>query len=98
MRPAQNKLSAALSEARRLFFHTVGCFLEVGSVLDRLSASLDSVNSSCILSLVRNIRLIVPRAKTLEAFVSSAGAATKVRAANGFCVREFGSINGKDSD
>ncbi len=35
----------------------------------------------------------MPRAKTLEAFVSSAGAATKVRAANGFCVREFGSIN-----
>ena len=43
----------------------------------------DLVNNSCMRSRVRNIQLIVLNASTLEAFVNSAGATMKVRAANG---------------
>ncbi len=44
-------------------------------------------------SRVRNIRLIVLNASTLEAFVKSAGAAINVRAANGLCAKVVGSIS-----
>src|SRR6266700_1119707 len=52
----------------------------------------DLANNSCIRSRVRNIRLIVLNASTLEAFVNKAGAAMNVTTANGLCDNDVGSI------
>src|SRR5206468_2412024 len=48
----------------------------------------DCANSSFIRSRVRNIRLIVLSASTLDEFVNNAGAAMNVSTANGLCVSE----------
>ena len=67
-------------------------FDQASRVCLRLHVGFDLLSNSVIRSRVRDIRLMVLIASTLEAFVKSAGAATNVSAANGLCANGVSSM------
>src|SRR5437868_7991458 len=74
---------SARNRCEACFSTRFACSTKCAEPCDADVRPADSVSSSVIRSRVRSIRLIVLMARTLAAFVSTAGAAMKVRTANG---------------